>query len=241
MFLPCLCKHNIFKYLPNIHRIKQKLILNPLQNGDYTIENIEAYGTIGFGIVTDDRQDLAANKNGVYNIQTFFNGNKYFELDFKRFSFDETKHINRLIDYEHYRTKKQRVQKLYNDNNPLSIIKTDPHNGHLPVEDSTYSVFKIKVTDFKNNQSWITLNIKGSKNDSLEIVKDKVTPYFIKANQTTNLKESNITVDIFQNTFYDDFYLDFNVSNDTLILHKDIIPTKKPIIISFLCIKIPRI
>jgi hypothetical protein len=212
---------------------KQKLRLIPLQNGDYTLENIEAFGKIGFGIVTNDRQDMAANKNGVYNIQTFFNGSKYYELDFKRFSFDETKHINRLVDYQHYRTKKQRIQKLFSDNNPLSIINTEPHNGYLSIEDSTYSVFKIKVNDYKNNASWITLNIKGSKNDSLKPLEKKVTPYFIKADQTTNLKEGNISVDIYQNTFYEDFYLDFNAKNDTLVLHKDIIPTQKSLKISY--------
>jgi hypothetical protein len=205
---------------------KQKLRLIPLQNGDYTLENIEAFGKIGFGIVTNDRQDMAANKNGVYNIQTFFNGSKYYELDFKRFSFDETKHINRLVDYQHYRTKKQRIQKLFSDNNPLSIINTEPHNGYLSIEDSTYSVFKIKVNDYKNNASWITLNIKGSKNDSLKPLEKKVTPYFIKADQTTNLKEGNISVDIYQNTFYEDFYLDFHANSDTLVLHKDIIATQ---------------
>ena len=54
---------------------KKKLRLTPLKNGDYTVENIEAFGNIGFGIETNDRQDLAANKNGVSNIQTFVNEN----------------------------------------------------------------------------------------------------------------------------------------------------------------------
>ncbi len=67
-----------------------KLRLIPLQNGDYSIESIEAYGRIGFGINTTDRQDLASNSNGVFNIQTFLNGQKNFELTFNKFSFSET-------------------------------------------------------------------------------------------------------------------------------------------------------
>ena len=35
-----------------------------------------------FGIISHDNQDLAPNKNGVSNIQTFYNGNKKFEMDF---------------------------------------------------------------------------------------------------------------------------------------------------------------
>ena len=105
----------------NNSNTKQKLRLIPLKNGDYSVESIEAIGNIGFGISTIDRQDLAANSNGVYNIQTFINGNRNFEIDFKRFSFSETKHINQLIDYELYTTKKTRIQKLFKKNSPLSL------------------------------------------------------------------------------------------------------------------------
>lgn len=206
---------------------KKKLRLIPLKNGDYVVENIEAYGKIGFGIETIDRQDLAANKNGVYNIQTFINGNKNFELDFKRFSFDETKHINRLIDFEHYKTKKKRIQKLFKQNNPLSMYKDVLNNGVLYIKDSTYSVYKIKVGDYKNNNTWATITIKGNLIDSIKTQPKKTTPFFINANETTHLKQGKVSVDFYKNTFYDDFYIDFKVKNDTLLLHKDIIPAKK--------------
>ncbi len=213
---------------------KKKLRLIPLKNGDYTVENIEAYGKIGFGIETIDRQNLAANKNGVYNIQTFVNGNKNFELDFKRFSFSETKHINRLIDYEHYKTKKKRIQKLFNQSNPLSLYKEVLNDGVLSIKDSTYSVYKIKVGDYKNNNTWATITIKGSKIDTIKAQpKNKTTPYFINANETTNLKKGKVSVDFYKDTFYDNFYIDFDVKNDTLQLHKDIIPAKKSFTISY--------
>ncbi len=217
----------------NKSNTKQKLRLIPLNNGDYTVENIEAYGNIGFGIETTDRQNLAANKNGVYNIQTFINGSKNFELDFKRFSFSETKHINQLIDYEHYKTKKKRIQKLFKKNNPLSILKDPVNDGLLNIKDSTYSVYKIRVTDYEKNESWITVSIKGSKNSVGKSQKIKTTPYYINAGETTNLKEGNISVDIYKDTFYRDFYLDFAVNNDTLKLHDDIYPAKKSFTINF--------
>ncbi|NJX15626.1 M23 family metallopeptidase [Tamlana crocina] len=212
---------------------KQKLRLTPLQNGDYIAENIEAIGNIGFGIETIDRQDYAANSNGVYNIQSFVNGSKNFELDFRRFSFDETKHLNELIDYAHYTTERERIQKLFKKNNPLSIIKPVFNNGIITVQDSTQSVFKIRVTDFKNNESWVTVQIKGTKNSMGEPEHAKVTPYFIQADQTTNLKQGPVSVDFYKDTFYDDFYLDFEVTNDTLILHDDIMACQKNFSITF--------
>lgn len=212
---------------------KQNLKLIPLKNGDYVVKNLKAYGNIGFGITTWDRQDLAANKNGVYNIQTFVNGSKNFELDFKRFSFDETKHINQLIDYKQFKTKRQRIQKLFRVNNPLSIYKGVYKEGVLTVEDSTYLVYKIKVSDFKNNTSWVTISVKGEKSKSAKLKPKTKTPYYIHANKSTILKEKSVSATIFSDTFYEDFYMDFKVNGDTLTLHKDIIPLKKNIKIAY--------
>lgn len=212
---------------------KQNLRLIPLKNGDYVVKNVNAFGKIGFGITTWDRQDLAANKNGVYNIQTFVNGSKNFELDFKRFSFDETKHINQLIDYNHFKTNRQRIQKLFRINNPLSIYKETYKEGFLTVEDSTYSVYKIKISDFKNNTSWVTISVKGEKNTTTPVSQKTKTPYYIYADKNTTLKEKSISVDIFPDSFYEDFYMDFQVNADTLKLHKDVVPLKKSIKIAY--------
>lgn len=212
---------------------KQKLRLVQSKNGDYNTESIKAIGQIGFGIETIDRQDLAANSNGVYNIQTFVNGNKSFELDFKRFSFDETKHINQLIDYEHYISKKQRIQKLYKKNNPLSIVKSELDDGFISIIDSTNSVYKIRVADYKNNESWVTVHIKGTNTTTSQIEEQKSTPYLIKTDQSTNLKEGHVSVDFYNDTFYEDFYMDFEVKNDTLKLHDDVMAAKKSFTITY--------
>ncbi len=213
---------------------KQKLHLIPLKSGDYTVKNIEAFGKIGFGVSSTDRQDLAANKNGVASIQTFLNGSKNFEIDFKRFSFDESKHINKLIDYEHYKTKKERIQKLYKDNNPLSMYKSVINNGYLIIKDSVHSVYKIRVNDYKNNDIWITVSIKGKKNKLKEVqTNNSQTSQLVHANETTNLKEGNISVNIYKGTFYEDCNLNFKIKNDTLTLHKDVIPLQKSYNINF--------
>lgn len=218
----------------NFSREREKLRLIKLDNGDYTVENIKAYGKIGFGIETNDRQDLATNNNGVSNIQTVFNGSRNFEIDFKRFSFDETRHLNRLIDYEHYKTEKKRIQKLFVEpNNPLSMYKNLDNNGFLIIRDSTASVYKICVKDFQNNNSWITINIEGELSQDVKQKKEFKTDYFIYANKTNELVDKNLEVHFPQNSFYDDFFIDFQVQNDTLILHDDIVPVKDNFTISY--------
>ncbi len=218
----------------NSSKEKQKLRLIPLQNGDYSVENIQAFGKIGFGIETIDRQDLATNQNGVSNIQGIFNGNVMFEIDFKRFSFDESRHINRLIDYKHYKEDKTRIQKLFVEpENPLSMYKNLDNNGYLRIEDSTNSVYKIKVNDFHNNPTWLTINIEGLKSDDIKSKPDSVTPFFIYSKKHNELLNKNISVNFPENTFYDDFFIDFSVKNDTLTLHEDIVPVRDDFSISF--------
>ena len=216
----------------NNNRVKLRLI--PKQNGTFEVENVKALGKIGFGVVTYDQQDMAANKNGVSHIETSFNGNKKLEIDFKRFSFSETKHLNRLIDYEYFKTKKSRIQKLFvESNNPLSIYKNTDEDGYISVEDSTSSIYRIDIKDYKGNLSSIKIPVTGVKSDSIHPKETKITENFILASQPTNLKEGNVSVYFPEKTFYDDFFIDFKVSNDTLTLHKPIIPAQKYFYINF--------
>ena len=213
---------------------RKELRLIPNKNGDYSTEPIEACGNIGFGIVSYDQQDLARNKNGLSNIKSFYNGNQIFEMDFKRFSFAESKHINRFIDYELFKEKKSRVQKLFvQSGNTLSMLKNVDNNGYLKVEDSTNSIYKVKLTDYKGNESWLSIAITGKlKKERLEAPEINPNTYIL-ANQDNQLEKENVSVYFPSQTFYDDLYLDFNVSNDTLKLHKNTIPLMKSYTIKF--------
>ncbi len=207
---------------------KVELRLIPDKNGSYNVENITAFGTIGFGINSTDKQDFANSNNGLYNIQTFFNGNKSLEVDFRRFSFDETRHINRFTDYELYQSKRLWIQKLFVESgNPLSLFKDVENEGYVNIEDGTSSVYKIRLVDFKGNESWVTIPIEGKKMDVPKTIKDEKTSFYVVANQATNLHKDKVSVYMPSNTFYDDVYLNFDVKSDTLKLHKDVIPLMK--------------
>lgn len=213
---------------------KAELRLIPDKNGNFSVENIKAFGNIGFGISSTDKQDLANNNNGVYNIQTFFNGTKNIEIDFRRFSFDETRHINRFTDYEIYKTKKLWIQKLFVESgNPLSLFKDVKDEGYLNIEDNTSSVYKIKIQDFKGNETWVTIPIIGKKEDSSSSTSDLSPSFIAYANQATTLQKDKISVFMPSNTFYDDVFLDFDVKSDTLKLHKDVIPLQKNYTITY--------
>ncbi|NNF74622.1 MAG: M23 family metallopeptidase [Flavobacteriaceae bacterium] len=211
-----------------------ELRLIPMSNGEYRVEDIKAYGKIGFGVVSYDQQDMAPNKNGLSRIESFFNGNKSLIIDFKRFSFDETKHLNRLVDYKFWKTNKSRIQKLFIEpNNPLSLYQFADNNGYVNIADSTASVYKVKITDYKNNETWLTIPITGVMSSDVKTKDIKATDHFIYAEQSNLLEQGNVTVSFPKNTFYDDFFIDFSVANDTLQLHEPLIPAQKNFYISF--------
>jgi len=218
----------------NMSNERTQLRLIPQKNGDYKAEKIKAFGKIGFGVITWDRQDLAANKNGVSNIQSFYNGNKNLEIDFSKFSFSETRHLNRLIDYAHFKETKQRIQKLFIEpKNPLSLYKNVDNDGYVVIEDSTSAVYKLRIKDYHGNDAWLTIPIEGQLYNEVKPKTTNITDHYIKADQSTSLQNGNFSIAIPKNSFYDDFYMDFQIANDTLTLHKSNMPVKKNFTISY--------
>ncbi|TDU40252.1 peptidase M23-like protein [Gelidibacter sediminis] len=213
-------------------RVELRLI--PTKNKDYIVENITAHGTVGFGIVSYDSQDLAVNQNGINGLETFFNGHRKFEMDFNRFSFAESRHINRFLDYEYYKTRRSRIQKLFVEpGNVLSLYQNLDNDGYIMVEDSTASVYKVRIKDFHGNESWVTIPINGKKTSVAPKIVDTKSKTYIFSDQPTNLTDKNVNVYFPSNSFYEDTFIDFSVNNDTLYLHKDVIPLQKNVSITY--------
>ena len=216
----------------NTKRVEIRIIKQ--KDGTYKSEPINAYGEIGFGIISTDRQDLASNKNGVNNIQTLYNGQKSLEVNLNRFSFDETKHLNRYVDYEFLYNNKKRIQKLFIEkNNPLSILKAFTNRGALKIKNDTSSTYKVIVSDFKGNKSELNIPIIGVCQQLPDPISRNAKLKHVSATKETVLQKDNVSVQILKNTFYEDVHIQFEVSNDTLKLHTALIPLQKSMTIDF--------
>lgn len=211
-----------------------ELRLTQQPNGDFKAESIEAMGKIGFGISTIDQQDLAINKNGIYAIQTKLNGESIFKVQMDKFSFAETRYINRMIDYSFFQKKKNRVQKLFIEkNNPLSIYKNVRDNGTLFIGDGLSYEYNILVTDYKKNTTRVNIPILG-KVDSIKITKKVMsTDHYVYANQSYSFEEGKFNVYIPKGALYEDTFLDLKVAGDALTLHNEETPLHKNVIISY--------
>ena len=210
-----------------------KIRLISQKDGSYKAENITAFGKIGFGISTFDQQNGASNKNGVYQIDTFYNGKQNFKVVFEKFSFAETSYINRYIDYKYYKNNKIRIQKLFREsNNPLSIIKNENGNGILDIQHRLNSTYLIKVRDFNKNTIFISIPIIGERPETLTPEITNKTEDFVYTQEGYSITKGKFNIYIPANSLYEDTYLDIDAKVDTLKLHKDVIPLHKKLSIS---------
>jgi hypothetical protein len=198
----------------------------------FVASKIYASGEIGLGINSYDRQDLAFNKNGIYHLESYVNGKKNFSYTFDKFSFGESRYINTLIDYARFKKLKQRVQRCFViPSNKLSIYKDVVNNGKILIEEGKEYTILIRVKDFKNNLTEITIPIVGKQQKITRKRKEVITKHHITRAKEHSLTEGDVSVFIPKNTFYEDFYFDlskdakgrYNIHNDKVAAHKNFV------------------
>jgi len=191
-----------------VNQSKQPLLLNlALQkDGTYLANKVKANGKIGFGIVAVDFDDVSFNKNGVFNVSTFLNGNQNYNYQFNTYSFDQMRYVNALIDYGRYKKSGQRVQKMFMKTPfALSIIKTDALRGIVPVEPNLASTYRIEVSDYFGNLNTVTVPVEFDAATPIVKAETVTSKYFININKDTNFEKDNMSVFFPAGTFYDDF------------------------------------
>lgn len=204
------------------------------KDGTYIADKIYAKGKIGFAISATDKSTGSSGNNGIYKVESFYNGSPGYSYRFDAFAFDESRYINNFIDYGHYYLTGQRFQKLfvrrpYN----LSLVKGNKTNGQFDVVPGEVKNFRIEVSDFHGNKVVINGSIEYSDKPASILEIKKITPYLVKAGTDHSYTNGNISVFIPGSAFYDDFYLDFRVSDSVLHLHNPIVPVHTFVEISF--------
>ncbi|MFC4635656.1 M23 family metallopeptidase [Dokdonia ponticola] len=204
------------------------------KDSSFVTGKINAQGKIGFGISTIDQQNGANNKNGIYQIQTTLNGEENFLLTMDKFSFAETRYLNRMIDYGRFIKKKNRVQKLFIEkNNPLSIYEKHVDNGMLSIQDSLSYQYTIRVKDYAGNETRINIPIVGKVDTLVKPKEINVTDHYAYADQPFSHAEGKFTVYIPKGALYDDTFLNLRVSSDTLDFHQEDTPLHKNATITY--------
>lgn len=217
----------------NNSSLETTLAFKKNENGTLIAENITASGTIGFGISVFDQLNAAHNKNGIYSLEMKVNGKRVYYHDVETFSFAESKYINLLIDYKHYKNYKTRLQKTHKVNaNRLSLYKDLVNNGKIVVSNGASYNVEIIAKDFDKNTSKIRIPVKGTEPNLVFKEKD-TTNYKIIAADFNKFEQKNVTIAFPKNTFYEDCFIDFKVENGTAKIHNQTVPIDKRYTLTF--------
>lgn len=210
------------------------LSLSLQKDGTYLSEKVLANARIGFGINASDQDDVSYNSNGVYKTQLMSNGKIIFGYQFDQMDFDEARYINVFVDYFRYKKTHQRIQRLFmKEPYGWNNIYQNVDNGISNITPNFMETQRIEVSDYFENKTIIDIPIVYSSKPALIPEEIKTTKYFVKAKSDSNFEKDNVSVYFPAGTFYDDFYLNFDVKNEILYLHEDVVPAHTNFTISF--------
>lgn len=202
--------------------------------GIYQANPIEVKGSFYMGIKGYDRQELTANKNGIYQYKLSANDTVISDIILDQFSFNETKNINTLIDYPHLIKNRERIVQLFQYNRkPLSIFKTIKNKGIITLKPNDAIDIELELIDFHGNNIKIKIPVIGTSDEA--IVKKMLlkTPFPILFKNPAHYKLTHGSLYFPANSFYKNVYLDLETSKDTIKVHKPMWATKNPFTLSF--------
>jgi len=235
-------------YVNNFKTTQRFLVTG--SNGNYSLKYntpIYAYGNIGIGIETIDKLNGYGNRNGIYSIELQKENETIYKSEMKKFSFDESRALNSLIDYEFYLKENVRFQRSYIEpNNPLSIYIKHKNNGVVNFKVNDVINFNYTIKDTYGNTSKVKFSAKGNVDKKIanNVLKQEYDTVF-SFNDSNYFAKPNITVSIPKDALYNDLPLHFYEADTmtgaitpTYFVHNDYTPLHKPISVS---IKVGRL
>jgi hypothetical protein len=166
---------------------------------------------------------------------THWNGTQNFEITFDRYAFNESRYINQMIDYEHFKTTKSRIARLYiPEGSPLSLYQNDVNKGVLQLFDAgTTHTYRIAIEDYKKNAVEINMSIKNDPGPGALISPTNGQLTYVNHNLTYKEQKGAFSLVIPKGALYESVLLDISQNADTLQVHSDIVPLHKNMVISY--------
>ena len=214
-----------------VNSSKQKLQIpfQKINDSIYASEPIEAIGKIGFGIGTYDRQDNTYNKNGVYSIDAKLNGTQIIDLKFSEIRFSDSEFLNTIIDYPRFSRTRQRILKLFRSTgNELDIFEY-LEDGFIDVKIGKDYAYQIKVSDAKNNNRYLFIQIKGKEQEVAIVPEEIPQGKEIEPNRDYLFLYDGAEIYIPKNTVYDNNRFLIEFENNKLQIKADHVALRKAI------------
>lgn len=149
------------------------------ENGKYYIDNqmINVNGDIAFGINLFDQADGANNKNGAYSVELYADNDLIFKVVSDKYSYNETRYVNSLIDYSYYVRNKERYMRTEIDEfNKLKLYKKK--EGVVSVKEGDTVKMSFVVSDYNKNKSILNFTLVGSEPSDFQVAEPLPRSYY---------------------------------------------------------------
>lgn len=139
-------------------RHPSKLILSTADTSAYP----KAWGKIGIGLKAYEYMTGTNNIYGPSSLSLFCDGREIFRQELNRFSFDETRYINSLTDYEEWILHKSWIMKSFRE--PLNALNVYPvleNDGYVTIDKEKKYDFRYELSDRFGNECVYAFSIEG--------------------------------------------------------------------------------
>lgn len=210
-------------------------------NGNYYINTQDTLlfpAEFSLGIATYDLMKNNTTLNGIYQMELILDSTLIQKITFEKFSFNETRYVNCLINYPAYiETGKKYQQSKILPGNKLSIYDTVQNKGIIKLSDNDLHQIRYKVSDFEGNCSYLSFTVKRG-GEILSPAQNNVedSNLLISYNLADTFRTENMKLFFPANALYDDLILkvketkdserflsnSFEIQENTIPIHKNI-------------------
>jgi len=122
------------------------------------------WGKIGLGIKAYNYMNGTNNLYGLSRIRLFLDGEEIFQQDIGRFSFEESRYLNALVDYEEWVQNRSWIMKSFVEPfNKLDIYPVKINNGHIDVNQEREYDFTYELYDISGNKAEYRFQLQGKQ------------------------------------------------------------------------------
>lgn len=174
------------------------------ENNVFAIDNpiISVNGNIAFGINIFDQADGSNNKNGAYSVELYADNDLIYNIVSDKYSYDETRYINSLIDYSYYvRNNERFIRTEIDEFNKLKLY--EKRNGVVTVNEGDTIEMAFVIRDYNKNKSKLCFTLVGSS--PAESRAEKILPrsyYRISNGESRDIFMDGFEAQISEMTFY---------------------------------------
>lgn len=179
----------------------------PTQDGGWALKQPlpTVWGKVGLGLKAYDYMDNTSNIYGIRLLELYKGDQLLFRHTLDRFSFDDTRYANALIDYPAWQQQRSMVMRahLLPGNHWPNVEAVD--GGWFSLQDGETATFTYVLTDRHGNSSRLTFTVKGER-QALPAMPPK-RGHYLDYRRANTVKEAGVELTIPTGALYEDAWV----------------------------------